>query len=250
MDLQGQPIGASRSTKVTTDPKAYQQPISEPAGPVSNDSLAAESSTHGGAFSQNRGAEPLGVSGGQSTLNNTSTSGATTLPSAAVGTARENLDRQERYPEALGGQGNYPGAHLPQSGYTGGPTAAKQDLNIGSGQYSTHKVGAAGASASGSGYQSQYNAGQAPSYVADVTEQFGNTKPHGKNIQEGGFDSDPKYNASFNNQVGNRQDPGRAGLNDLQYRVAQSGPDAGGGPRQNGVDNQQPYEALERDQRA
>lgn len=236
--------------QVTTDSQTYQQPISEPSGPVVNDSLAAESATHGGAFSQNRGAEPLGVSGSQSTLNNTDTSGATTLPSAPVGTARENIDGQEKYPEALDGQGDFPGAHVPQTGYIGGPTSAKKDLSTGCGKGLHHKADGAGADASGSGYHSQYNGGQAPSYISDVTGLPSNAKPKGKNLQEGGFDSDPKYNASFNNQIGNRQDPGRVGENNLLRRVAESGPDTAGGPRQKGVDNQHWYQPLERDQRA
>lgn len=257
MDLQGNPIGSGpKSTKVTNDPMASRQPIEESAGPVTNDSLAAESATHGGSFAQNRGAEPLGVSAGQSNLNNTNTSGATTLPSAFVGTERENLDSQQKYPEALGGQGTFPGPHVPQSGYVGGTTGAKQDLGINHGQYAaSHKLdhghGATGNSReSGDGYKSQYNAGAAPSYVSDVTGGFNQNKPKGKNLQEGGFDSDPRYNASFNSDIGTRHDPGRAGENNLQRRVAESGPDAGGGPRQKGVDNEHWYQPLQRDESA
>lgn len=153
--------------KVTKDPEATRNPISEPSGPVANDSLAAESATHGGAFSQNRGAEPTGASG---------------------------------------------------SNYVGG--------------------------GGGSG-QSQYNGGAAPSYVADLKGDVGgHGKPKGKNLQEGGFDSDPKYNASFNAEIGSKDDPGRFGENDMQRRVADSGPDAGGGPRQKGVDNQHLFQNL------
>ena len=193
----------------------------------------------------------MGVSGGQSTLKNTDTSAATTLPSAAVGTQRENIDRQEKYPDALGGQGDFPGPHVPQTGYVGGSTAAKKDLGIGvgHGQYqSAHKINQA--TADDTGYKSQYNGGQAPSYVTDVTGQLGNTKPHGKNLHEGGFSSDPKYNASFNSDIGTRQDPGRDGENAFQRRVAESGPDAGGGPRQKGLDNEHWYQPLARDQAA
>lgn len=185
----------------------------------------------GGAYSQNRGAEPLGVTAGQSTLNTTDTSAATKLPSAGVGSQREDLNRQQKYPEALGGQGDFPGTHLPHSGYAGGPTAAKK-----------------GASASGSGYQSQYNAGQAPSYVQDVVGDLSNKKPKGKNLTEGGFDD--SNNASFNNEIGTENDPGRYALNSFQRKEAESGPDAAGGPRQKGVDNTHWYQALDSDQRA
>lgn len=75
MDLQGQPIGQGpRSTKVTTDPEASRNPIQESSGPVIGDSLAAESATKGGVYSQNRGAQPLGVTGQQTTLNTKDTS--------------------------------------------------------------------------------------------------------------------------------------------------------------------------------
>jgi hypothetical protein len=236
MDLQGTPIAPGpRSTKVTTDPQASQQPIEEPSGPVANDSLAAESVRGGGAFSQNRGAEPLGVSGSQSTLNNTDTSAATKLPPASVGGVREDRNQQQKYPEGLGGQGDFPGAHLPQSGYTGGPTAAKQNLGINAGQ----------APASGS---SQYNAGSAPSYVADTTDGYQHTKPGGRNVQEGGFNSSADKNASFNSAIGSEQDPSRAAVNKFERINAESGPDVG--PRQKGVDNQNPFGELASDQRA
>ena len=177
------------------------------------------------------------MSGSNSNFNNTDTSGATKLPPASVGTRREDINRQERYPEALGGQGDFPGPHPNQSGYVGGSTAMKEDYS---------------AAHAGSGQQrSQYNAGQAPSYVSELTGgSFGQGKPKGKNLQEGGFDSDPRYNASFNSEIGSRNDPGRVGENDMQRRVAESGPDAAGGPRQKGVENQHLYQNLAREQSA
>ncbi|KAJ5682541.1 hypothetical protein N7462_005706 [Penicillium macrosclerotiorum] len=248
MDLQGTPIPPGpRSTKVTTDPLASQKPIEEPSGPVTNDSLAAESVRRGGAFSENRGAEPMGVSGGHSTLRTTDTSAATKLPSAPVGAARETRQRQEKYPEALGGQGDFPGTHLSQSGYAGGSTAAKQQMGLHAGEYPASQKLAGQATASGSG-ASQYNAGQAPSYINDVTDGYQGQKPHGKNLKEGGFDSSEATNTSFTSQIGSGQDPGRAAEQKFQRTVAESGPDVGG-PRQKGVDNQTMYQALERDQR-
>ncbi|KAJ5161669.1 hypothetical protein N7492_007061 [Penicillium capsulatum] len=230
MDLQGNPLPhGPRSTKVTNDPLASQQPIEEPSGPVPNDSLAAESVRKGGAFSGNRDAEPTSMS-------NPNTSHATTLPSAPVGGLREDRQRQEKYPEALGGQGNFPGAHLPESGYTGGPTAAKQELGIGG-----------DAAASGS-QRSQYNAGQAPSSINDITDGYKHQTPGGRNVHEGGFSSNPNKNASFNSEIGSSQDPGRAALNKFQRTTAENGPATG--PYQKGVDNQTPYQVLDRDQRA
>ena len=57
-------------------------------------------------------------------------------------------------------------------------------------------------------------------------------KPHGKNITEGGFDSDDKNNASFTSEIGSENDPGRKAEGDLQ-KVAQSA-SGGTGPRDGG----------------
>lgn len=243
MDLQGNPIPPGpRSTKVTTDPAA-SNPIEESAGPVANDSLAAQSVRQGGGFSENRGAAPMGVSGSDSTLQNTDTSGATTLPSAPVGGLREDRSRQEKYPEALGGQGDFPGKHLPETGYTGGPTAAKQQMNLHAGEYpASQKMGQAPASGS-----SQYYGGQAPGYVADITDGYQHQKPKGNNLTEGGFSSDAP-NASFTSEIGSTQDPGRAAENKFQRVTQESGPDAGY-TRQKGVNTDHPYSVLD-EQRA
>lgn len=234
MDLQGTPLPhGTRSTKVTTDPLASQQPIEEPSGPVANDSLAAESVRKGGAFSDNRGAEPASYN--KSSLKNTNTSGATELPPASVGGLRDDSERQEKYPEALGGQGDFPGAHLAQSGYAGGPTAVKQQMGL------TDQTTASGSS--------QYNGGQAPSYIADVTDGYQHQKPDGRNIHEGGFHSSTAKNASFNSDIGTSDDPGRAAINKFQQTTATSALNAGV-PRQEHVGNPTSFEALERDQRA
>lgn len=243
MDLQGTPLPhGPRSTKVTNDPAA-SNPIEERSGPVANDSLAAQSVRQGGGFSENRGAEPMGVSGSNSTLQNTDTSGATTLPSAPVGGLREDRSRQEKYPEALGGQGDFPGKHLPETGYTGGSTGAKQQMNLHAGEYqASQKMGQAPASGS-----SQYNGGQAPGYVADVTDGYKHQKPKGKNITEGGFSSEDP-NASFNSEIGSEQDPGRGAENRFQRTTQESGLDAGF-TKQKGMNTEHPYQALD-EQRA
>ncbi|RAL17108.1 uncharacterized protein BO97DRAFT_360821 [Aspergillus homomorphus CBS 101889] len=270
MDLQGQPIPpGQRSTKVTSDPERYEQPIKEPSGPVTNDSLAAESANKGGAYSQNRGAEPIGVEGKKSTVTNTDTSSAHKIEP-------NHRDSQDKYPEALGGQGNYPGTHLPESGYTGGSTAAKKELGINKGEYSApqqpqqkntdkvhphqhqpkHNVGQQQqqqqqhkvAPASGSGYQGGV-AGVAPSYVHDVLDNLGNTKPKGNNLKEGDIPDDAP-NASYTTDIGSENDPGRLAQGGFQLKSAESGPDGTPAGRQKGVDNQQPFQALQPDQRA
>lgn len=219
--------------------------MQEVPGPITNDSLAAESVRQGGTFAQNPDSQPLGVSGRQSTFNNTDTSGATTLSSAPQSGDREDLNRQERYPEALGGQGDYPGAHLPESGYAGGPTRAKKELGIGTHQYNTRERQAAAAGGSG---RTAHNGGTAPSYVAPVTENLGSLKPHGNNIHEGGFFDTDRKNASFNSEIGSNKDPGRLAENKIQRANAKSGADAAY-PNPT-VDGSQPYGVLGNDQRA
>ena len=68
-------------------------------------------------------------------------------------------------------------------------------------------------------------------------------KPKGQNITEGGFDSSAP-NASFNSDIGGKNDPGRAALQDLQRADAQAGGDAGAGPRQSGVTNDGQFDIL------
>lgn len=67
-------------------------------------------------------------------------------------------------------------------------------------------------------------------------------------MTEGGFDD--SNNASFNTDIGSENDPGRLAENKFQRREAESGPDAAGGARQKGVDNQHWYQPLQPDQRA
>ena len=148
MNIQGNPLPpGSGGTKVTTDPRT-QQRIEEPSGPITNDSLAAESIREGGGFSGNRGAEAMGMSGNQSTVTNANTSASIKLPSAPFGAQRQDRHEEQKYPECVVGQGNFPGTHMDNSGYAGGSTAAKREMGIKAGEYST---------ASGSSGGSQFN---------------------------------------------------------------------------------------------
>lgn len=80
--------------KVTTDPAGRNNPIREGAGPVTSDSLAAESIRQHGGFSENRDAAPLGVTSQNTTLNNTDTSAATELPPARDAESRAMAEEQ------------------------------------------------------------------------------------------------------------------------------------------------------------
>ena len=195
---------------------------------MTSDSLAAESIQSGGKFSENRGAEPFSVSGSSSNFNNTDTSGATTLapaPDAAEREAKvvwqETADVAkgpggQKYPEGLDGQGAFDGRHT-ANGYSGGPTSAKQELSEELGSDNVYR--ASGIRGGGTddvteegdkGSLDTTTADTAPSYVSSVKSDPAQTgKPKGKNITEGGFDSNSNNNASFNNEIGTENDPGR-----------------------------------------
>ncbi|CAG8908171.1 unnamed protein product [Penicillium egyptiacum] len=220
MDVPTTPLPAGNSgTKITTDPRSKQR-IEEPPGPITNDSLAAESIREGGGFSGNRGAEPMGVAGNQSTVTNTSITSSIKLPSAPYGARRQDRHEEQKYPECVVGQGNFPGTHTDNSGYFGGSTAAKRDMGIKAGEYSA---------ASGSGGASQ---------TTDVTD-----------IQAGGLPSDNARNVSFDSELGSGQDPGRDAIRQFQHSNNHSAHESARS-HQKGVDTYTIYEHLQSDQRA
>ena len=214
---------------------------------MTSDSLAAESIQSGGKFSENRGAEPLSVSGSSSTFNNTDISGATTLapaPDAAEREAKEAWQETadeakgsggQKYPEGLDGQGAFDGQHSVE-GYSGGSTGAKQELSEKIGSDKVYQ--ASGIRGGGTDEMTEDKssldttaADNAPSYVSSVKSDPAQTgKPKGKNITEGGFDSDPSNNASFNNEIGTENDPGRVAEQTFQNTTQSAS--GGAGPRQ------------------
>jgi hypothetical protein len=85
--------------------------------------------------------------------------------------------------------------------------------------------------------------GVAPSYVSS---QFMDTAgPKGSNLTEGGFKSDDSKNASFNSEIGQRNDPGR--LAELKFQ-RQNADTAGNAalPTQKGGLGENLYEELGR----
>lgn len=93
------------------------------------------------------------------------------------------------------------------------------------------------------GFGDSGNAGAAPNYVNNPAPSEGdNFEPHGQNIQEGGFSGD-EPNASFNNDVGGENDPGRAALGTMQARDV---PVAGGaGARHGEISNDGQFDSLD-----
>lgn len=87
--------------------------------------------------------------------------------------------------------------------------------------------------------------GTAPSYVnSQFADQGG---PKGKNLKEGGFESNDRNNASFTSEIGSKNDPGRAAEASFQRVNAASG---GMPPKQSGGMGDSAYEALDRDTEA
>jgi len=206
----------SHGTKVT-DPNAPS--LEEGAGPVASDSLAAESTRAGGGFSENRNSEPQGVQGANSTFANANTSGATRLDPASDAEARLAQEDWEEERKLGAGANSYPAA-------AGGQSKGLAVENT-EGSYET-----GGASSA---------AGTAPSYVnSQFEDQAG---PHGKNLTEGGFESNDSKNASFNQEIGTKNDPGRLAEEKMQRSNADAAGDAAM-PRQQGVTGGNEYDAL------
>ena len=250
----------TRGQQHTSDPEAYQNPISEGAGAVASDSLAAESTRSGGAFAENKNSEPLKQSGSNSTFNNTDTSGARKLdpaPDAAEREAKEAWQEVpdeargpagQKYPEGAGNV-NFAGSHNADGTYSGGSTGAQREVD-GSGYTPTGIRGGAapGTDDDTGNATSSADARQAPGYVASVVSEAAQTgKPKGKNITEGGFESDDTKNASFTTDIGAKDDPARAAEEQFQTTAQTS---AGGkGAPQGEVTKDGQYDVLDTDQK-
>ena len=88
------------------------------------------------------------------------------------------------------------------------------------------------------------HAGTAPSYV---NSQFhDNAGPKGKDLHEGGFESRDANNASFNSEIGSKNDPSRLAERDFQRQNADFDGVAGV-PRQKGELEDNTYDTLKRD---
>ncbi|KAF2102734.1 hypothetical protein NA57DRAFT_52288 [Rhizodiscina lignyota] len=242
---------SSDGTKFTSSSERYDNPTQEGTGFVASDSLAAESmrDSSSGFASNDPNAGASGQAAYGATASNTDTSGATRLDPASD--AQDRFDRQGGYDER---------SELNSARGTGKEGGVGPTYNVGGGDsygsgggqrddtYSTSRSGADSYGADGSG-----NAGAAPSYVganerAQDSEARGG--PHGRNIQEGGFD-DSAPNASFNQDIGGENDPGRYSERQFQKTDAQSGYDAGGsGPRQDQISGGNTYGELRNDQDA
>lgn len=209
--------------QVTKDPEALNNPKNENPGAVTSDSLAAESIQEGGSFAANSDSRgPMKQPSSSTTTNTTDVSNATRLDPAPDAEARLASEEWSENSQLNAGKelGKEAGV---------GPT------------YNT----AAGGSSGISDATNQSSGGTdaaAPGYASNPAPSVGDTfKPKGKNNPEGGFDSDAP-NASFDTDIGGKNDPGRVAL---QGEQASNVPVAGGaGPRQEEVTNDGQYDVL------
>lgn len=82
--------------------------------------------------------------------------------------------------------------------------------------------------------------GSGPSTVGSTFKN--QPKPKGSNLQEGGEITGDEPNASFNNDIGGKNDPGRAALNKIEADNANVA--GAGGVRTGALDSNTPYDAL------
>ena len=250
-------MGSRAAQPNQKDPHLQQ----EPTGPIASDSLAAESLESGGAFARNDHATAMGVKGASSTLANDDTSGARRLAPAADAEDREAGDLAQndssvmgnsglKYPEGAG-HAEFSGNHNLE-GYTGGPSSARGATA--KGEYSTGlgstKGGTGGAGhTSGETHRSQAaGAGTtAPTYAARTAGTLrseGELKPRGSNLHEGL--EGKEIRGTHTGDVGGPHDPGREAegrFEKMNANVAAGG-GGGGGPRQDHLDSENPYAAL------
>jgi hypothetical protein len=163
-----------------TEPQVYDPHsiIQERPGPITKDSLAAESVRTGGAFSRNADSEPLDVEGPKSTFTNTDTSGATRLDPASDAEARMAQNDWAEEKKLSSG--------VSASGAHGGPATSAQ----------------------GSRQTGESTSDTVRDHDGRQYRRAGG--PKGTNLQEGGFESEDLKNASFDSDIGTEDDPGRA----------------------------------------
>ncbi|CAD0113416.1 unnamed protein product [Aureobasidium uvarum] len=199
----------SSGTKATNTNEGINNPKIEKAGIVTSDSLAGESLNSGGSFGAGNHPAAMSQPSSSTTTNNTDTSGATILQAASDAEARQALEDWNEEAQLNAARGLSAGNDV---GEPAPPTSSYLATSS-----------AQGSSANPSG-------------------TFTGQAPHGKNISEGGFDSNAP-NASFNNEVGGKNDPARQAVNDMQRNAQQSAGDAGL-PKQKGVSNDGQFDVL------
>jgi len=196
-------------TKVTST----KDTIDESTGTILSDSLAGESLASGGSFASGHATASSQSAKGTNT-NNYDTSAATTLDAASDAEARMAAE---------------------EWGENAQMNAASR-VHSGEGEYD----GALGRSGPGASHGRDY--GKGPEEFDEVRVD----KPKGRNIKEGGFDGDGP-NASFNQDIGGKNDPARFAEKKFQESNARDAASSGfeGGRAE---DEENVYGTLERDE--
>jgi len=237
---------SSAGTKVTKDPAA-RRPIEESTGVITSDSLAAESLNSGGSFASGH----AGISGQPSkgsTAANEDTSSAIKLDAASDAEARQATEEWNESAQLNAGRGlgkeagrgptyDLRGSHGGQGNSGQGNGAGDEESSSGAGAGGNGNTKGVYSTVHGTG--SAHTAGVAPTaYSANVDPST--QKPHGRNIQEGGFDADAS-NTSYT-EIGSEQDPGRVAEQEFQRRDARAAGSTGGGESEITGDGQ--YDSL------
>jgi len=187
----------------STDPN---DTIEESTGPILSDSLAAESLEQGGPDSFASGhATAQKQSSHGTTTNNYDTSSATVLNAAPDAEARMATEEWSENAALKAGRG--------LSSSEGSGEGRYGNVDYGSNTDNTDA-----------------------SYGADADSSVPKSRPHGRDITEGGFDDDAP-NASFNQDIGGKNDPGRLAEQKFQKDNARNAAAAGfeGGREENEV---------------
>lgn len=232
---------------MTSASSAHLDPKQENPGPIASDSLAAESSRAGGAFSENRNSEPQKVKGSSSTFANTDTSSATTLAPAPSAAERDGRGANE-----ISGSGVEKGAG--EISGSGGEKGAEGVEERGGDQEADKADGYSDGTdkssdtdkSSNKGYN-QTSTDDSYARVAQSADAPQSGKPKETNTtSEDGFSNDPRHNASFTADIGSDNDPSRLAEATFQNRAAQV--PGSKGPTQTEITADGQYDVLESEQ--
>lgn len=202
--------------------------INEGPGDITSDSLAAESLKSGGSFADGK-ASASSQPSASTTSNTTDTSAANVIPAAQSKSARDDDGQAGSAGNTKGTSGSSGTSGTSgSSGLASGNTVSLgSTAPSGSGELDVPHSGNTGGSAAGSGNSnssSGSNSSSSGSYASATGGQPSseNQKPKGDNVTEGGFDSSAP-NASFNNDIGGKNDPGRVAEQGMARSAAESG---------------------------
>lgn len=222
--------------------------VQEGPGAIPNQSLAAESIKHGGAFAENpdatAGKPPAADSSAKSGHHATGAAGqasyqAGEAPSSKAATTSHEKKAHEIKQHETKKHETRQQAQKSHQEKPSGHTGAKASHDAGHGEtyaeaVASHKKEGGGAS----GIEEVMHT--APTYVSSsfVRDTGG---PHGKNLKEGGFEGSGTGKGNLA-EPGSLGDPGRVAEAHFAKINKEVGREAG--PRQGKLDNEQPYGAL------